>query len=453
MEKIIDYPQPQLDMVNLPNNPDDDHLSTWVKEEWRHQVAYFHEEWKVYENGCWTSRNRREVQRKIRQQLRDCRAVGVKVQQARVTGITNMLEDDLYIPDRTILKRANERQKYINLKNGLFNLETFELEPHRQDLYFSTQLNFEYDPEALPDMFMKYLNSSLVKKNENGKWVPDGELVNFAIEGLAYSMTARTDLKASFWLFGEKDSGKSTMVTFIRNLMGDLHGTLDLNQLGENRFLLSGIIGKRVITFTEIDPNARIREATYKSLVGGSDEIYSDVKNRQGVAFRPEAKLWWAMNELPTVVDRSGATFTRLYIVPFNRTIPQHERLNDLEERLIAELPGIFNFLMSGYKRLVKRGHFAVPEQSMNLRKKITEDNDIEKLILSEICDLDERESVSSIALYKAYHQTAKDFGFMPKSIKAIAKDWERLGLQWRHSGGSRWQGVRLKKAYAFHEV
>src|SRR5690606_22202115 len=121
----------------------------------------------------------------------------------------------------------------------------------------------------------------------------DNSLVTLVQEALGYSLTARTDLKASFWLVGAKDSGKSTMIAFLKLFMGSLHGTLDLNQLGTNRFLLGGIIGKRVVTFTEAESNTVLPDSIYKALVGGSDEIYADVKNRDPIVFKPTAKIWW----------------------------------------------------------------------------------------------------------------------------------------------------------------
>ena len=172
------------------------------------------------------------------------------------------------------------------------------------------------------------------------------------LEALAYSLTARTDLKASFWLVGQKDSGKSTFIAMIKALMGDLHTTIDLTQLGINRFLLAGIVGKRVVTFTEASSSTVLPDALYKALVGGSDEIYADVKNRDPICFRPEAKIWWAMNEMPRMSDRSGATTRRIYIFPFNRTIPQEQRISNLEQRLSRERPGIFNSILDALRIL-----------------------------------------------------------------------------------------------------
>lgn len=446
--KIIDMPTViNPDLLGLPNKPDDDYLASAIAREWNGRFAFFHEDWKAYENGCWIAKNQREIRYVVRNFLAGCRSYGVRADMGRVRDVTAMLETDVFISDDVVKQTAAERKKYIPLQNGLFNLETLELEPHRHDLFFTCQCDFGYDPDAVAPVFSRYINKSLVIR-EGERWKPDGMLVNFTYEALGYCLTARTDLKASFWLFGEKNSGKSTLLTLLKNLMGSMHTTIDLNQLSTNRFLLASAIGKRVVTFSEMDEDARIPEALYKTIVGGSDEIYTDVKNRTGVSFVPEFKLLWAMNNLPRIVDRSGATFARLYMIPFNRTIPEHERIEGLDKILMSERSGIFNYLIAAYKRLLKRGHFDVPEQSLQLREQITEDNDTEKFILDEIAFLEPSESISSAELYDAYASACKRFGFKPKTIKKLATEWRRLGLKDYHANGTHWKGVRLKKQH-----
>src|SRR5690606_10210241 len=109
-------------------------------------------------------------------------------------------------------------------------------------------------------------------------------------------------------------------IAVLRSLAGSLHATIDLNQLGANRFLLSSIVGKRIVTFTESSANSMLPDALFKALDGGSDEIYADVKHKEAIPFVPEAKMWWAMNSMPRVSDRSGAVYSRLHIIPFTLT-------------------------------------------------------------------------------------------------------------------------------------
>lgn len=427
---------------DLGHKPDDDKIALALAPMLKGKLAFFHSEWKVYEDGCWRSRDVYEMRRYIRKELREFRKNAVQVTQARIKSLASMLEDELFIPNRTILEQQREQASYVNLRNGLFNLETMCLEPHRDDLYFTTQLDFDYDPDAYSGTLHRYLNSSLVFPDGSTDW----SLVERALEALAYSLTARTDMKASFWLVGAKDSGKSTFIAMLKALMGDLHTTIDLTQLATNRFLLSGIVGKRVISFTEASSSTMLPDALYKALTGGSDEIYADVKNREPIVFRPEAKVWWAMNEMPRMGDRSGATARRIVIIPFNRTIAEDERIYDLEGRLRAERSGIFNSLIDSLTRLKNTGVFSPCEQSDKMLQEYIMENDTEGTFIEERAEVGEAYKVNSTELYNTYLGWCETNGFKAKNRNQVAKDWRRLGFTDSKSHGVIvWNGFKLR--------
>lgn len=446
-----DYSPPELHLVDKEEQPtervhkvDDDIIALGIGDELKDKAAHFHNEWKILERGCWTRRDIAEVRRFVRQHLREWRARrDVPVTQQRIRAITAMLEDDLHISDRTIMDTQAEQRRYINLRNGLFNLETLELEPHRPELYFTNQLDFDYTPDTFPTVWNKYLNSSLVHPDGT----TDHSLVTLVKEALGYSLTARTDMKASFWLVGEKDSGKSTMISFLKLFMGSLHGTIDLTQLGTNRFLLANMVGKRVVTFTEAETNTVLPDALYKALVGGSDEMYADVKNRDPITFIPECKIWWAMNGMPRITDRSGATTRRIYIIPFNRSIPVEGRIPNLEALLYKERAAIFNDLITHYQRVIRRPGFSPCAQSEARRTEYIAENDTEATYLADRCERHESYRVQSTELYQDYSLWCESFGFKPRNINQIAGEWRRLGLIRQKSEGiSMWEGVRIRK-------
>lgn len=427
----------------LPYKPDDDQLALFISQIWNSDLAYFYTDWQEYRDGVWLRRDIQEIKRGIRKMLRPHREVLPHgISQSRINSLTAMLEDDLFISDRRLMTTQDQAARYINLENGLFNLSTFKLEPHRRDLYFTNQLAFKYDEDADCPNFRRFLNTSLV--DETGK--TDHQMISLVQEALSYSMTSRTDLKSSFWLVGKPDSGKSTLITFLRNLMGSLHTTIDLNQLAENRFMLANIVGKRVVTFTEADSNAYIPDALYKAIVGGKDEIFVDVKNKPGVTFVPEAKFWWGMNKAPRFNDRTGATLNRLRIILFDRSIPPEERILDLDARLEAEKPGVFNWLMYGYHRLNLAGTFTLPERSRIWRDQYALENDTERSYATERLDFEPSYSVSSQALFKDYKIWCEEFGFRPKNMQQVASEWRRLGLVDKGNQGRKfWHGARLR--------
>lgn len=433
---------PPSEFADLGHKPDDDKLATSLGKSLRDKLAFFHSQWKLYENGCWRGRDVYEMRRYIRKELRAYRGVGVSVNQGRIKALASMLEDELFIPDREILESQKRQSRYINLRNGMFDLQTMEfITEHDPSLHFTTQLDFDYDEKAECPTFLRYLDTSLVLP---GSADTDFELTQLVLEALGYSMTARTDLKASFWLVGQKDSGKSTFIAVIKMLMGELHTTIDLTQLGVNRFLLAGIVGKRVLTFTEASGSAMLPDALYKALTGGSDEIYADVKNRDPITFRPEAKVWWAMNEMPRISDRSGATTRRIVIIPFNRSIPQEHRILDLEARLMAERSGIFNLCVNHLRRVVDQGRFDTCAQSDALLQEYVMENDTEATFIEECCVRGEQNKVRGQDLYNRYASWCQNNGFKAKNSNQIAKDWRRLGLTPKRSDGAWWLGVAL---------
>lgn len=439
-KKSVDAP---VSDNTLRHNPDDDQLASWIAKTWDKKAAYFRSNWFVYEDGCWIDRDTRQLRTRIRRLLATEREQLPKgVSQGRISAVSSMLEDDLYIPDRKISEMELEFADYINLKNGLFNLNTFKLEPHRPEMYLTSQLDFEFDPDADSPNFRKFLHTSITDEQGN----PDIDMIMLLTEFMAYSMTARTDLKSSLWLVGVPDSGKSTIITFMRSLMGNLHKTIDLGQLATNRFLLSGIVGKRVVTFTEADGTAFLPDAIYKALVGGKDEIYVDVKNKDGISFVPICKIVWSMNGAPRINDRSGATFNRLQVVLFDKTIPKDKQTLNLDELLNSEKAGAFNWLMAAYRRLKSSKYFTRSERSVRWLETYKRENDTELVYCSEQLDYDPAARIAGQDLYTDYRHWCEQSGFKPKNITQVAKEWRRLGLRdVRSNGNTLWQGAKLK--------
>lgn len=436
-------PAPAADGAALQYKPDDDQLATYISKVWNNKAAYFRSSWYVYDAGCWINRDTRQLRTRIRRQLaveREYLPQGVS--QARINAIATMLEDDLYIPDRKVSEKELESAGYINLQNGLFNLENFKLEEHQPELYLTNQLDFAYEPEADCPNFRKFLYSSLTGED----FQPDHDMIALVLELMAYSMTARTDMKSSAWLVGAPDSGKSTLIAFLRSLMGNLHATIDLNQLATNRFLLAGIVGKRVVTFTEADTTAFLPDALYKAMVGGQDEIYVDVKNKPGISFVPTAKFWWAMNGAPRINDRSGATFNRLQVITFDKSIPREKRIANLNAILNQEKPGVFNILIAAYRRLMTSGKFTHSERSERWREQYQRENDTEMIYATEQLDYQPTERIGGQDLYDDYRHWCEGGGFKPKNITQVAKDWRRIGLKdMRSNGRVYWVGAKFK--------
>lgn len=441
IKSLFDY-EPDKAPDENHANWDDDRLTLALEHQTQGDVRFFRNSWREYLAGIWDEREKEELRRMIRVFLRKFRRNGLKVTAGQVSSLETMFRDAVALADRVLNNTQKEQKMYIPLKNGIYNLTTHKLEEHRKELFFTYQLDFDYDPDADCPTFRRYLATSLVKPDGS----PDPQLVDFTRAALAYSMTARTDLKASFWLLGKPDAGKSTFIAFIRELLGALHVSIDMEQMGKNQFMLSSLIGKRVATCTEAESGSMIADGLYKAISGGSDAIWTDVKNKDGISFIPEVKLWWAMNTAPRTRDRSDAIFNRLKIIPFNRSVPKSERDPQLLQKLLAEKSGIFTDLMWAYRRLVNAGGFEIPEQSKATLEAYQLQNDTERTFLIECAVKDANGKVLTSELYAAYKDWCIENGFRPKQKNEAAQDFERLGLTKNRSTGGLyyWFGCTL---------
>jgi putative DNA primase/helicase len=85
--------------------------------------------------------------------------------------------------------------------------------------------------------------------------------------------------------------------------------------------------------------------------------------------FKPFAKHFLAMNEIPTIDDTSHGMWRRIYIIEFPKTFNEDEMDVFLIDKLKNELSGIFNWAIEGYKRLRDRNFRFKEGRSMKASK------------------------------------------------------------------------------------
>lgn len=420
------------------HKPSDDEIGDGMIQEWNGRYRYFFGLWHQYQNGVWEPLPRFE--RLIWDYLKTLKNVGIRPSAHKVSSVEKYLQQYLWVDDEHV-----DSLTYINLQNGLFNVDTMALEPHRQDVFLTSQLPFEYDPDAGCPTFNKFLRESLVKP---GTTQADGDLAMLVWEALGYSLTANTDLRASFWLWGESGTGKSVLVNVLQALAGNSSVTIDLDQMSQNPYQLADIAGKRVVTFTEPKANSVLADNHYKRLVS-QDQIMARQIFGKPFRFVPVCKVWGAMNELPRVVDRSDAIFNRVLIIPMNRRVPDDQRDPRLTEKLLGELAGIFNLALTGLLRLRRQHGFTRCAQVENARSEYKAENDIEAAFVADWCERDPEARISGQQLYDAYNQWCKKNGAYPKSSVKAARDWQRLGFEKKRSNGIWYLGVKLNEVGA----
>jgi len=416
--------------------PDDDELGDIVIETVKPNHAFFRDTWHKYNSGYW--QESKGINHEIIATLRANRWKGVRPSRARCSSVEFFVQVALELEEDSIV---DNYPQYLNLRNGLFNLQDYQLEKHRKDVYITARCDFDFDKRAGAPNFRNWIASMLIKENGETDW----QLVNLLQEAMGYSLTADTSRRVSFWVWGPTGSGKSTLLNILVALMESYHAPLDLNQLGTNRFLLARIAGKRLVTFGEADAQTKLADGMYKMLVS-DDIIIADVKNREPIEFVPQCKIWWGMNNLPYVADRSGAIDSRVIIIPMRQQIQRQDWDLELDNKLKNELAGIFNFALEGLQRLKQQGDFTRVPQVEAKRDEYRKSQDIYASFLEDEAWIKLEGKTEPTPLYKAFCAWAEDSGIKHHASRiSIAREWERLSLDKTRALGVRYyNGVSL---------
>lgn len=421
--------------------PTDDELGEFLYKRWEGGMCFLYGNWHTYAGGVWKPYRRAEFD--FWQVQIENKGRGIKPNAGKAASVEKycrlrLLVDDDQIPVST---------PYINLRNGLFNMETGELEEHRPDLYFTSQLPFEFDPAATCPTWDKFLQSVLVQDDGSTDW----QLYQLVQEAFFYSLTSDTSFRVSFWLVGASGTGKSTLVNTLIMLAGDSHTTIDLSALGDSSgYQLAEVAGKRVITFSEPDDRQPLADGVYKRLVS-KDPITARSPYGKPFTFVNVGKLWGSMNSLPRVLDRSDAVFNRVIIIPMNHVIPDAQRDYQLEDKLRGELAGIFNWALEIRAAFQQYG-FTRAKASDQAREQYKLENDIERAFFDERLDRDAAGKITPDDLHALYQEWCKSAGYIAKGKIGVGREWRRLGLV-QHSERDEtgkttryWKGARAKK-------
>ena len=244
------------------------------------------------------------------------------------------------------VKEFDNQRNYINLANGMFDTEIFELVEHDQEFHSSIRNPLEYDLDASCPLFLKFLDEV---------FQGDKEIIDVVQEMMGYFLTAETRAHKMFILEGAGSNGKSVLIEIIENLCGLKNVShVSMNDLNQT-FARGELVGKTLNVASENEFSERGLSTQHIKAISSGDTIRVELKYQQGFSYKVICKLLFAMNALPKVSDLSHGFLRRLVIIPFRR-IFKKDADKDITVKLLEELPGIFNFAVEGLKRLKEQG-------------------------------------------------------------------------------------------------
>ena len=333
----------------------------------------------------------------------------------------------------------------VNFNNCVLDLDTMQTEPHSQSYGFRYCLPYNYDPEAKCPVFEDFLIQIMCGRSE---------LIDVLLEfaGYAFSNDECWAQKALI-MTGVGSNGKSTFMDVLRNLAGKSnYSSLTFSDLKHEatRQMVDG----KLFNLSEETPTHALAESyLFKNMVGGG-EISVKTLYKQPYTIVTKTKLMFACNELPRTRDTTKGFFRRLIIVPFDKLFEGATADPFIKQKLIQELPGIFNLVIEGYKRLRKQQGFSKSVVIDDEIKKYHRDLDTVKAWVEDCITLEPPTSTLRITLsmlYGSYKIYAENAGEKPETQVTMSR---RLStLLPGYADRKKQETVKGKRETVFHGV
>lgn len=333
----------------------------------------------------------------------------------------------------------------LNCTNGTIDLRTGKLLPHRREDLITRQAPVAYDSEANWELWERFLYQ--IQDNHVEK-------VHFLQQALGYTLTGSTREQCMFVLWGGGANGKSTLLNTVRHLLGDYarhtptETLLSRTKGGEIPTDVARLDGPRLVTASEVDRGRRLAESLIKELTG-QDTVSARFLYGEYFDFQPQFKLFLSTNNKPVIRGVDDAIWRRIHFVKFPVQIPEAERDRELQDKLVAEGPGIMAWMVRGCMDWYAHG-LEVPQEVRDATAEYRAEMDVLQEFLDDRCVTGPTMRATAKELYEAYQAWADDGG-IPEKQQLKQRTFgimlaERGFSRDRGSAGVRlWRGIGLR--------
>lgn len=285
----------------------------------------------------------------------------------------------------------------VPVENGVIDVRTRQIRPHRPEDWLDSVLPVAFDPAAKCPVWETTLLD----------WFDDtDDRVTALQQFLGYICLAHARFKKALVLYGPGDTGKSLFALLAKAMVGEAFTcSLSVADMDEpmKRHV---IVAKRLNIMTELPADALIADGGFKVLISTGEPVMINPKHERPYMYTPAAKHVIACNSLPSVTDRTEATFNRLLIVPYDRILPPEQQDRDRLAKLQAELPGILNWALDGARELLEaKGVFAEPGRAAAIKSEMREESNPVAQFVQERMKAEAKAATPLSDVTKAYNE------------------------------------------------
>ena len=218
--------------------------------------------------------------------------------------------------------------------------------------------------------------------------IPNRKVLEYTLKVLGKSLVGAPDERFYIWTGLSGANGKSTLVNFLENTLGEYITSVDVSLL-TNKRAGSGnaspdvvrLRGKRIFTFQEPEHDDKLRTGILKQYTGG-DTIIARELFKAPITFKLQGTMIMCCNDLPSVSSVDGGTWRRIRVVEFksrfcdNPVKPNEFRIDPtIKYKIKSWRPYFMSILIHWYNKFLEEG-INEPDEVTKATAKYKVDND-----------------------------------------------------------------------------
>jgi putative DNA primase/helicase len=328
----------------------------------------------------------------------------------------------------------------LNVENGTIDLKTGEFREHRREDMITKIAKVKYDPQADCPVWKQFVREIMNYSTD---------LIIFLQLAAGLALTGDTSEQVMFILYGSGANGKSTFLNVLMRILGDYAiatptDTFMRRKGDQISNDIARLRGTRLVTTTEAEQGKRLSEPLIKQITG-NDAMTARFLYGEFFDFIPTFKIFMATNHKPVIRGTDHGIWRRIKLIPFTTTIAEEKQDKHLEEKLLAEGPGILNWLLAGTQMWVEKG-LVSPEAITRATEDYRNEMDVLGNFIRECCVQRPDASVRARELFRAYQEWCEENNERTCSERYLGLRLAELGLERTRTAEARyWKGIMLK--------
>lgn len=328
------------------------------------------------------------------------------------------------------LNEMDQNSDLFNCKNGTLHLLDGTFSPHQPDDMISKQSGVTYDPEAVCERWIRFIDEIMEGDTEKAK---------FLQKAFGYALLGNPSLECLFILDGMTTrNGKGTCVETIMQIFGDYGKKAQPETVAVKSNPNSGnasedkarLCGARFVSISEPPAGMKMNEAIVKQMTG-NDTINARFLHKNSFDYKPVFVIFIDTNHRIIISDDTIFSSGRIKTIPFNRHFEPEEQDHTLKQYFAQpeNQSGIFNWVLEGMRMYLAEG-MQEPESVIRCTAEYRKQSDLIELFLEdcvqEAAQPDYRLPVKE--MYAVYKNWCVDNGYCSLGNRNFIENLKRKG-------------------------